>query len=571
MAMPQLTHTPAGPTELGGKYRLLLDLGQGGTANVCLAVARGPSGFSKLVVLKMMRSNLADEGEFSKMFLNEARLSARLNHANIVQTNEVFEHEGRPVLVLEYLEGQSLSAVMKRARDGTRFSLNMQLRVLSDMMSGLHYAHELADFKGTPLGIVHRDISPQNVFITYDGQVKLLDFGIAKLSESHVETATGVLKGKVRYMSPEQVVGQKVDRRTDIFAVGVMLWEAATSTRMWAGLGDTTIIHRLLNEPLPRPSSVNPAVDPELERIIVKATAAEREQRYDTVADLQRDVDELLSKQNVSVRQRDIGAVVTALFEDTRQRSRRLIEAQLDKVATLTDAEYAAVQPPELSSLGVTRTGRTELEPSTTGASSKVVDTQPRAFGVNASGKRKALVLGAIACLGALVAVGFASGVGSKPVQAVAAPPVSPAAVSNSVRLRITGFPAAAKLYLDEQLLPSNPYSQDVPRDTKKHVLRVVAEGHREEQRELTLAEDSEVVVALGALPQSSTPSSGEKVASNSPAKKAAPMEPIDPRRVRSTPIAEAPAKPKPEANSDCSPPYIVDSKGVKRYKPNCF
>jgi len=158
----------AGTVEVVGKYRVVLPLGQGGTADVYLAVAEGPSGFTKLVVLKVLRRNLASDTEFRLMFLGEARLAARLHHPNVVQTNEVIEVDGAPVLVMEYLDGQPLSQVITRGKQGA-FTLPMQLRVIADALAGLHAAHELADFDGTPLGVVHRDVSPHNLFVTLEG------------------------------------------------------------------------------------------------------------------------------------------------------------------------------------------------------------------------------------------------------------------------------------------------------------------------------------------------------------------------------------------------------------------
>jgi serine/threonine protein kinase len=172
----------AGPpeAELDGKYRILLELGRGGASNVFLAVARGQKGFNKLVVAKVPNATVAGDPELLEMFLVEARLAARLNHANIVQTNEIAEVSGRPVIVMEYLEGQPLSKLIERA--GPSLSLELHLRIISEALSGLHQAHECTDFDGTRLEVVHRDMTPHNVFVGYDGQVKILDFGIAKVS-----------------------------------------------------------------------------------------------------------------------------------------------------------------------------------------------------------------------------------------------------------------------------------------------------------------------------------------------------------------------------------------------------
>ncbi len=216
-----------------GRFRVIAEVGEGGMAKVYLAVARGFSGFNKLVVLKSLRSNLASDRACVDMFLHEARLAARLNHPNVVQTYEVIEEDGRPVMVMEYLEGQPLSQIAVRAQADKRFTLSMRLHVLCDVLAGLHYAHELRDFDGTALDLVHRDVSPQNIFVTFEGQVKLLDFGIAKVvhTSAPAETDAGVLKGKVLYMAPEQIAGEALDRRADIFAVGVMLWEALAGER----------------------------------------------------------------------------------------------------------------------------------------------------------------------------------------------------------------------------------------------------------------------------------------------------------------------------------------------------
>src|SRR5690349_17441022 len=162
---------------------------------------------------------------------------------------------------MEYLEGQPLNRIVHRLqRAGQSLSLGMHLRVLIEVCSGLHHAHELTDYDGTPLGVVHRDVTPHNVFVTYDGQVKVVDFGIAKALNSSAETRTGVLKGKVAYMAPEQARGERVDRRADVFSVGVMMWEAATGRRLWKGVPDLTVLHRLINGDIPSPRGIDPDV-----------------------------------------------------------------------------------------------------------------------------------------------------------------------------------------------------------------------------------------------------------------------------------------------------------------------
>src|SRR6185369_9959070 len=273
-----VTTTGASANSLG-KYRLIAELGHGGMAEVYLAVVRGPAGFNKLLVIKQIRPQLAEDPEFLGMFLDEARLAARFSHPNVVQTNEVGQEGDRYFIAMEYLEGQPLNRVIHRLGRATGVPLGMHVKVMLEVCAGLHHAHELADYDGTPLSVVHRDFTPHNIFLTYDGLVKVVDFGIAKAMNSSSETRTGVLKGKVAYMAPEQARGERVDRRADIFSVGVMLWEAATGKRLWKGVPDITILQRLLSGEIPTPRSVKPDISEKLEAIILKALSHQRDDR----------------------------------------------------------------------------------------------------------------------------------------------------------------------------------------------------------------------------------------------------------------------------------------------------
>ena len=186
-----------------GKYRVIAKLGQGGMARVLLAAAAGPAGFNKLMVVKELREELAAEPEFLTMFLDEARLAARLNHPNVVTTYEVVTEGDRHYIAMDYLDGQPLNRLLHRI-SYSEMPLDVHLRIICDALEGLHYAHTVADFDGSPLNVVHRDVSPHNIFVTYDGQVKLVDFGVAKAAGAAAQTQTGVFKGKIRYMAPEQ-------------------------------------------------------------------------------------------------------------------------------------------------------------------------------------------------------------------------------------------------------------------------------------------------------------------------------------------------------------------------------
>ena len=253
------------------------------------------------------------------MFLSEARLAARLHHPNIVQTNEVIEVDGAPVLVMEYLDGQPLSQVIMRGKQGG-FSLAMQLRVLVDALAGLHAAHELADFDGTPLGVVHRDVSPHNLFVTLEGQAKVLDFGIAKLERSMVETEVGTVKGKLRYMAPEQIRGDKLDRRADIYAAGVILWEALTGERMWKVSAEGEIRARVLGATCRCPRRCGRTCRRRWRASAAGRWRARPSDRYATARQLADELEAAMPELGLAASHREIGATVARLFDDVRAR-----------------------------------------------------------------------------------------------------------------------------------------------------------------------------------------------------------------------------------------------------------
>jgi ABC-type branched-subunit amino acid transport system substrate-binding protein len=308
-----------------GKYRLLAEIGFGGMSEIYLTVTQGGvAGFQKLAALKLLRRDLAAEDEFRRMFLDEARLAARLNHPNVVQTYDVGEDRGRFYIAMEYLEGQTFERVRRAPGAAKLFPLELQLRMLCSVLAGLDYAHGLSDYDDTPIQIVHRDATPSNVVITYDGQVKLIDFGIAKVLDRVQHTQVGVLKGKARYMPPEQVAGGPIDRRADVFAVGVMLWEMLAGTHIWSGLPESEVLRH--SGQLPALPSDAPAA---LQQICLRATAARPEDRYPSAEALGAELELYLSQHTTASRDRDLGAAVAELFADERVRIRRLVEAQL--------------------------------------------------------------------------------------------------------------------------------------------------------------------------------------------------------------------------------------------------
>ena len=227
--MPSAVRSSDAPELVGGRYRPLAHLGKGGMANVLLALDEGHGDFQRLVVLKLLRTDMANDPELVAMFVDEGRLASQLRHRNVVHTYDVGEHDGTPYLVMELVDGVSLQRLLVQAGAGVEV-VRYVVAVLEETLEGLAHAHSLTDFSGAPLGVVHRDVSPHNILIGFDGQVKLADFGIAKARTSSVETRTGVVKGKVSYMAPEQALGEEVDARADLYSIGVILFGAPTHT-----------------------------------------------------------------------------------------------------------------------------------------------------------------------------------------------------------------------------------------------------------------------------------------------------------------------------------------------------
>jgi serine/threonine protein kinase len=314
---------------------------------VLLAVAHGVAGFTKLVVLKRARPDLADEPQVLAMFLDEARLAARLNHPNVVQTYEAGQEAGCFFIAMEYLDGQPLHRIRTRV-EPRWFPLSMQIRILIEALAGLHYAHELTDFDGTPLGVIHRDATPQNVFVTYDGQIKVVDFGIAKAKSSTIKTRAGMIKGKATYMAPEQARSESLDRRADIFTVGIMLWETLAGERMWKGVPNTEIIRRLAAGKLPSLPDEAPHTDPELTRICRRALAPLPAERYATAAELQHGLERWLVRQGEEVTARAVGTFVAAHFEKERSLIKALLEEELRPYASCVQPKVDGAALPSL-------------------------------------------------------------------------------------------------------------------------------------------------------------------------------------------------------------------------------
>ncbi len=342
------------------KYRKIAALGRGGMANVHLAALKGQRGFTKLVVVKELRPELAIDPQYVMMFAEEARISARLSHPNVVQTFEVHEEGPSVALVMEYLDGQTYMVARKRL--GPKLSIPLHVHVLCEVLEGLHHAHELRGFDGSSLGLVHRDVSPQNVILTYEGDVKLLDFGIAKLvNTSEAFTQTGILKGKIAYMAPEQIAGGTIDRRADLFSIGVMLWEGLAGKRLWAGIEPPQILGRLMTGDLPALPTETIEREPGLSAVCHRALSISPDQRYPD-APAMIDALEATSRRLTTTR-RSLARLLGEDFAGERRTQADVIERQLALAETSTTGEY---DPVRLSLTGESVSGVRSVPPSTT-------------------------------------------------------------------------------------------------------------------------------------------------------------------------------------------------------------
>ncbi|HET6983430.1 MAG TPA: protein kinase [Myxococcaceae bacterium] len=300
------------PGTLIGRYVVVRKLAEGGMAEIFLAAAQGPEGFEKEVVIKRIRSGFATDPAFIQMFVEEAKVVSRLNHANIVQIIDFARHEESYYLAMEYVRGRSLSEAHKRARElSVPLPPVLVAHLGQEVARGLAYAHRLSD-GGRPLELVHRDVTPHNILLSYDGAVKLTDFGIAKASNR--ATTTGMLKGKFAYMSPEQARGERVDPRTDVFALGITLWELLTSGRLFDSESDVGVLRAVQEREVLAPSVLNPEVDEEMDRVILRALERDLSRRYQSAQEMERALAHVVLRTARSPDDTDLGAWMQELF-----------------------------------------------------------------------------------------------------------------------------------------------------------------------------------------------------------------------------------------------------------------
>ena len=311
------------------RYELVGEIASGGMATVYLARLTGVGGFQRFVAMKRLHPHLAGEKEFVEMFLDEARIAARIHHPNVVPILEVGASAVGYYLVMEYIEGDTLARLLARAATrGKRLPIGIALRISLDMLSGLHAAHELRDDAGEPVQLVHRDVSPQNVLVGVDGIARITDFGVARAASRLTATRVGQLKGKIAYMAPEQAAGEEsLDRRADVFAAGIVIWEELAAKRLFKAENEAATLSRVMTEPVPPLTTIVPGLSPALSAVVMRALERSPDQRFSTCAQFADALEAAATGKERIATPRELAAYVTEVLGDEVSAQREAVRA----------------------------------------------------------------------------------------------------------------------------------------------------------------------------------------------------------------------------------------------------
>ncbi|HTJ41605.1 MAG TPA: serine/threonine-protein kinase [Kofleriaceae bacterium] len=332
------------PDEVLGRYRIVRRIALGGMAELYLAYAHGVEGFEKIVAIKRVQPSLAMDPEFVTMFLDEARLASTLSHPNIAQVYDVGQDGHSYFIAMEYVDGRDARHLLREAiRHGERMPIAIAVGIAGSVAAALHAAHENRAPDRTPLHIVHRDVSPGNVLVTFGGAVKLIDFGIAKAARRRTVTQAGQLKGKAGYMSPEQCNGGRVDRRSDIFSLGVVLYELTTTTRLFRGPDDYNTMRKIVSGQIKPPSTIVADYPPELEAIVMRALARDPDERYQTARDMHLDLIRFARAHELEISEYDLAKYVQRLMPEEEAES--ILQVALDDIADADEPEIEVERP----------------------------------------------------------------------------------------------------------------------------------------------------------------------------------------------------------------------------------
>lgn len=525
-----MSHAEArAPGSVVGRYVLHDEIASGGMAAVHLGRLLGPAGFARTVAIKRLHPEHARDPEFVAMFLDEARLAARIRHPNVVPIVDVVALAGQLFLVMEYIQGESLSRLLRAAQGrGERVPLAIGLTVLTEALYGLHAAHEAHDERGEPLSIVHRDVSPHNILVGRDGAARVLDFGIAKAASRASTTRDGKVKGKFTYMAPEQLRRGPVDRRADIFAASIVLWEVLTGERLFAAEDLAGIVARVLNETIEAPSTRVPSLSPTIDAITMKGLERDPERRYATALEMAK----ALEAVGGLARPAEVGAWVEEISgEVLKKRAAQVKEIESDSIGSVPLPEGVPFMPksPQVGEPTMQLEEPEGLTMNMRAAEPPAEAEEPASAPAPAPKRTRWMPLAATLVLALVLGVAWWS---SSP----SAPTTSPEAAEAS----------SGAMAPNAGLIPS----------TKDQAAPEPAEG-------------TPALAASGTPEAAGTPAPLPQGPSAAPAVSAAPVATTErPRAARARAHRAAPAK---GAKPDCSPSYFFDADGIKRFKPECI
>ncbi len=472
-----------------GKYTLLRKLAQGGMAELFLAIQRSVAGFEKLIVIKRILPAVSQDTAFIEMLLHEARVAATLSHPNVCQTFDVGQVDGSYFIAMEHVHGEDLRSIVRqmKKREVNEFPVEHALAIALGMCAGLAYAHAHHDMNGQPLHIVHRDVSPQNVVVTFGGDVKIVDFGIAKSDKRFAEhTKSGKLKGKVPYMSPEQARGEPVDARTDIFATGIMLFELTTGKRLFKGASEYETLKLICDEEYPLPSQIRSDYPKDLEAIVMRALAKNKDERYPTARAMQRDLEEFVRRHRVPVSNLALHGFMQSLFEDKLAAQKEAL-SQGKQLADIIDSQHAALggrAPESTHEFDAFTSGPRLITPSMPAAAHTVTDAsahQP------APRRSPWVVVGVSAAVMLAVGLGVFGGLRARRTGDPHAN-ATPAVVTRGA-LTITSEPPGASIWVNGDLRTEvTPTTLELPKGVEIDV-KLSMPDHEQSRHRLTLTD----------------------------------------------------------------------------------
>ncbi len=312
-----------------GRYEIITNLASGGMATVFLGRALGAAGFNRLVAIKLLHPHIAADDQFITMFIDEARLAARIRHPNVVPTLDLQYGPDGHYLVMEFVEGESLLGLLRQTvKNNKPMPSGIAIRIALDALAGLHAAHELTGDSGEPLNLVHRDVSPHNILVGVDGISRIVDFGVARAEERIGTTRDGQVKGKLAYMAPEQTNSEPVDRRVDVFTAGIVLWEALTAKRLFRGQSDAEVVRSLIEKPIPHLREVSPAFSQALDNVVARALNRVPSERFDTALEFAEALEEAAEPLGIAT-PKQVGAYV-------RESAGEVIESVMRRVRAIS-------------------------------------------------------------------------------------------------------------------------------------------------------------------------------------------------------------------------------------------